>query len=400
MSTTAKFSNKRIAAVVTRELPVQSEHHFALSLDDVESWTGNLTNKSNDRELHRGSLFTPGAILFGKLRPYLAKVWVSDRTGVYIGDFISVRTNPDVHPTFLSYVFRTESFIHRATSESHGSKMPRIEWERFKNLEIPVPSLNTQHAIIKFLDRETAEIDAFIADQERLIELLEERRTAMITHAVTKGLNPDAPMKDSGVESLGFVPAGWDVVSISRFVRFKNGSDYKQVEIEDGGYPVIGSGGEFRRASNYLFDGESVLFGRKGTVDKPLYISGRFWTVDTMYYTEIDDRYVLPKFLYYWALRIPFELYLTNTALPSMTQTDLGSAKIGLPLVPEQKSIVSALDAELAEIDAAVADAREVIGLLRERRAALISAAVTGQIDVTRQAHPVVDQSVDDEVWV
>src|SRR5699024_10623695 len=394
------FSNKRIAAVVTRELPVQSEHHFALSLDDVESWTGNLTNKSNDRELHRGSLFTPGAILFGKLRPYLAKVWVSDRTGVYIGDFISVRTNPDVHPTFLSYVFRTESFIHRATSESHGSKMPRIEWERIKNLEIPVPSLNTQHAIIKFLDRETAEIDAFIADQERLIELLEERRTATITHAVTKGLNPDAPMKDSGVESLGFVPAGWDVVSISRFVRFKNGSDYKQVEIEDGGYPVIGSGGEFRRALNYLFDGESVLFGRKGTVDQPLYISGKFWTVDTMYYTEIDDRYVLPKFLYYWALRIPFELYLTNTALPSMTQTDLGSAKIGLPLVPEQKSIVSALDAELAEIDAAVADAREVIGLLRERRAALISAAVTGQIDVTRQAHPVVDQSVDDEVWV
>src|SRR5699024_2927430 len=203
------FSNKRIAAVVTRELPVQSEHHFALSLDDVESWTGNLTNKSNDRELHRGSLFTPGAILFGKLRPYLAKVWVSDRTGVYIGDFISVRTNPDVHPTFLSYVFRTESFIHRATSESHGSKMPRIEWGRFKNLEIPVPSLNTQYAIIKCLDRETAEINAFIADQERLIELLEERRTATITHAVTKGLNPDVAMKDSRIEWLNEIPEHW-----------------------------------------------------------------------------------------------------------------------------------------------------------------------------------------------
>src|SRR5699024_7904793 len=157
----------------------------------------------------------------------------------------------------------------------------------------------------------------------------------------------------------------------------------------------------FRRASDYLFDGESVLFGRKGTVDKPLYVTGKFWTVDTMYYTNIDTRYLVPKFFYYWALRIPFDFYLTNTALPSMTQTDLGSAKIALPDRAEQDMIVEYLDRETAEIDAAVSDAQEAIALSRERRAALISAAVTGQLDVSQaQSRGSVGEVLEDEVRV
>ena len=91
-----------------------------------------------------------------------------------------------------------------------------------------------------------------------------------------------------------------------------------------GAYPVMGSGGEFARASSYLFNGESVLLGRKGTIDKPLYMNGPFWTVDTMFYTEIP-KHAFPKFVYYVALNIPFGRYSTNTALPSMTGEDLSS---------------------------------------------------------------------------
>ncbi|MSR97742.1 MULTISPECIES: restriction endonuclease subunit S [unclassified Arthrobacter] len=183
--------------------------------------------------------------------------------------------------------------------------------------------------------------------------------------------------KDSGVKSLGHIPAHWDVVRLSRFVNFGNGSDYKHVMVENGGYPVIGSGGEFRRSSEYLFDGESVLFGRKGTVDKPLYVNGKFWTVDTMYYTRIDTHRLLPKFLYYWATRIPFDFYVTSTALPSMTQTDLGSAKIGVPALHEQEAISNYLDCETDEIDAFISDQEDLIALLEERRTAITAQAVT-----------------------
>ncbi|KPN21732.1 hypothetical protein AO716_01555 [Arthrobacter sp. Edens01] len=147
--------------------------------------------------------------------------------------------------------------------------------------------------------------------------------------------------------------------------------------VENGGYPVIGSGGEFRRSSEYLFDGESVLFGRKGTVDKPLYVNGKFWTVDTMYYTRIDTHRLLPKFLYYWATRIPFDFYVTSTALPSMTQTDLGSAKIGVPALHEQEAISNYLDCETDEIDAFISDQEDLIALLEERRTAITAQAVT-----------------------
>lgn len=196
-------------------------------------------------------------------------------------------------------------------------------------------------------------------------------------------LGPYPEYKDTGIESLGYVPVLWDVLPVSRYVSFGNGSDYKHVEVTAGGYPVIGSGGEFRRASEYLFDGESVLFGRKGTVDKPLYVNGKFWTVDTMYYTRIDARRVFPKFLYYWALRIPFDFYVTSTALPSMTQTDLGSAKIALPILQEQKDITDYLDRETAEIDEFIADQEELITLLEERRAATITRAITVGLNST-----------------
>lgn len=189
--------------------------------------------------------------------------------------------------------------------------------------------------------------------------------------------------KYSGVESLGHVPSHWQVLPIRRYIKFRNGADYKHVEVSEGGYPVIGSGGEFRRASEFMYDGESVLFGRKGTVDKPLYVNGKFWTVDTMYYTECDIRSILPRFLYYWALRLPYNYYVTSTALPSMTQTDLGSARIALPSLSEQEEIIGYLDHETSEIDGFIADQERLVALLNERRAATISQAVTKGLDLS-----------------
>ncbi|MCW4384466.1 restriction endonuclease subunit S [Salinibacterium sp. SYSU T00001] len=196
-------------------------------------------------------------------------------------------------------------------------------------------------------------------------------------------LKPYPEYKDSGVEWLGRLPVDWDICAVGRFVHFRNGADYASVEVEEGGYPVYGSGGEFRRASSYLFEGESVLFGRKGTVDKPLHVNGRFWTVDTMYYTDISTNHLLPRFVYYWAAQLPYAYWVTSTALPSMTQSDLATAKIPYMSLADQAAIVKFLDRETAEIDAFIANQEELIRLLTERRAATISHAVTKGLDPT-----------------
>ncbi|MCO7546404.1 MULTISPECIES: restriction endonuclease subunit S [Stutzerimonas] len=188
--------------------------------------------------------------------------------------------------------------------------------------------------------------------------------------------------KDSGVEWLGEVPEHWVMGSLKNMAQIRNGKDYKAVESSDGEYPVIGSGGQFSNATQYLYEGESVLLGRKGTIDKPLYINGRFWTVDTMFYTEISKG-ACAKFFYYNSLTIPFDYYSTSTALPSMTQADLLNHPAAIPTKLEQTQIARFLDHETARIDALIEEQQRLIELLKEKRQAMISHAVTKGLDPT-----------------
>lgn len=191
---------------------------------------------------------------------------------------------------------------------------------------------------------------------------------------------PYPAYRDSGVEWIGQVPEHWNKMPFKRVASIRNGRDYKEIENADGAYPVIGSGGEFARASDFMFDGESVLLGRKGTIDKPLYINGPFWAVDTMFYTKIADD-AFPKFVYYSALTIPFGLYSTNTALPSMAGEDLSSHVVVAPKIEEQKTIAVGVDRETARIDALITKKTRFIELLKEKRQAIITHAVTQGLD-------------------
>ena len=189
--------------------------------------------------------------------------------------------------------------------------------------------------------------------------------------------------KDSNIEWLGKIPSHWNLVPLKRLVRIKNGKDYKEyLDSED--YPVIGSGGIFTFCSQYLYDGEALLLGRKGTVDKPLYVNGKFWTVDTMFYA-IPKVVVNVKYLYYQALTIPFERYMTSTALPSMTQTDLGNHVFCVPTLIEQEAIVAYLDKKCNRIDSLIEKLRQEICLLNEIRQTTIADAVTQGINKNRK---------------
>jgi len=182
--------------------------------------------------------------------------------------------------------------------------------------------------------------------------------------------------KYSGVEWLGLMPKSWTICRLKNLATIKNGQDYKSVQADDG-YPVMGSGGQFTFASKFMYDKPSVLLGRKGTIDKPLYINEPFWTVDTMYYTELNEGFDA-KYLHYLALTIQFSRYSTNTALPSMTQEHLSNYKFSVPKAEsERKKITEFLDLETAKIDNLIEKQQILIELLKEKRQAVISHAVT-----------------------
>lgn len=159
-------------------------------------------------------------------------------------------------------------------------------------------------------------------------------------------------------------------IGLQYLVKFRSGQDYAHVADADGEVPVIGSGGPFARASAHLYEGESVLFGRKGTVDRPLHIDGKFWTVDTMFYTELSNA-VDGRWLYYWATTVPFGLYSTDTALPSMTSSVLGRLKVPVVDIDKQRAIAGYLDRETGDIDAMLSKMDELAENLRVRRASI-----------------------------
>ena len=288
----------------------------------------------------------------------------------------------DIEPRYSEYLFKSYNFIEEFYRVGHGivADLWTTRFDDIKNSMIALPSLDVQTKIANFLDEKTAQIDQAIALKQQQIDKLNEYKQIVIQNAVTKGLNSNALMKDSGVEWIGEIPQHWEVKKLKYIGKIKNGMDYKHVEAESG-YPVIGSGGQFTFASKYIYDGEAVLLGRKGTIDKPLYINDKFWTVDTMFYC-ICKRLYSTKFIYYCAITIPFHYYSTATALPSMTQSDLNNHKFAMPSLSEQIEIVDYLETTIAKFDKVSQKYQTQIDRLKEYKNILINQAVTGKIKI------------------
>lgn len=282
----------------------------------------------------------------------------------------------DLNCKFAYYLALTFPFQLYSTSTA----LPSMTQTDLGNNPVAFPPIVEQQAIALYLDKKCEEIDRAIDTQKKKIELLNELKQTIITNAVTKGLNPNAPMKDSGIAWIGKVPEHWEVSAFKRRITINNGKDYKDF-LDEEIYPVMGSGGCFAYCSRYMYDGEALLLGRKGTIDKPLYIKGKFWAVDTMFYA-IPHKDLNCKFAHYLSLTFPFGLYSTSTALPSMTQTDLGNNPVAFPPLEEQQSIVSHLDIECSKIERKIEDHDRKVKLLNELKQSIITEAVTGKIKV------------------
>ena len=235
------------------------------------------------------------------------RIALSDINVVVSSGYIVIKNIIDLDKRFFNYL------LHRydvAYMKLLGSGVRQtINFNHLSNSLLVFPPIKEQTSIASFLDKKTSQIDHAIELKEKTIALLKEHKQIVIQELVTGKWKIDngeeiiengelkmenarlikrdeAEMKDSGVEWIGMVPRSWEVKRLKYIFNIKNGQDYKHV-LADNGYPVIGSGGQFAYASEYLYDGEAVLLGRKGTIDKPMYVNEKFWTVDTMFYAVV-----------------------------------------------------------------------------------------------------------------
>lgn len=307
-------------------------------------------------------------------------IGLSANKGMITGAYTVLKQNT-ANSRYLYYYYLSIDNA-KALKPLYSGLRKTVPLTSFMSMQIFLPPKEEQDAIVRYLDAATSKIDKAIAMQQKMIDLLNERKQIIIQNAVTKGLDDKVEMKDSGVEWIGMIPKHWEICPFKRLIKIKNGADYKKYEVQDNGFPVIGSGGVFAYSSKYAYDGESLLLGRKGTIDKPMYFKGKFWTVDTMFYGIPKDNADC-KYLYYQALTIPFKLYATSTAIPSMTQTDLYNNPMCFPCKEEQKAIADYLDLAIKPFDSAISNCQRQIVLLQERKQIIINEVITGKVKVS-----------------
>lgn len=288
-----------------------------------------------------------------------------------------------------------------------------LNFDELKKLKFLLPPTNEQTLIADFLDRETAKIDTLIIKQERMIELLNEKRSTIISHAVTKGLDSNVKMKDSGVEWLGEVPENWNFDKFRYIFNFSKGLTITKADLMETGIPCVNYGeihskygfevSAERHAlkcvdSSYIETDKSSLMSNGDFVfadtSEDLEGAGNFTHVsgDTNifagYHTIIarQRKNNNARFLAYLidskVFRTQIRLAVKGVKVFSITQAILRDSSVWLPNITEQMAISNFLDDKTAKIDTLVAKARQAIELMKERRTALISAAVTGKIDV------------------
>jgi type I restriction enzyme S subunit len=307
------------------------------------------------------------------------------------GVFVVRPLRSDYTTQYYYWLLLSRSFTDFVDYYKTGSTIAHLYQETFVNFKYPLPPYEEQQKIASFLDHETAKIDTLIAKQEKLIELLKEKRQAVISHAVTKGLNPNAPMRDSGVEWLGEVPEHWVVCAIKREL---SSLDYRRIPLSadergkrSGGYRYYGASGVIDHIDDYIFDEPTVLVGEDGAnlVNRstPLAFAayGQYWVNNHAHILSPKD-----GLAEYWAEVIEIidvTPLISGSAQPKLTAEALGNLKIAFPpFLEERETINSFIRSQKTTFDSLIGKAQLQVKLLKERKTALISAAVTGKIDV------------------
>jgi type I restriction enzyme, S subunit len=349
---------------------------------------------------------TGGAGSFGLVRNLKEKT-------VFASYLIRFRFSKKTYADFLRYSFLSKPFVQGIIRNIHGGVNQNVHAEDIKDQFIPLPPLPEQQAIANFLDRETGRIDTLISKKKKFIDLLKEKRTALISRAVTKGLNPKVKIKPSGVEWLGDVPEHWKVLPLKRIVEIPvTDGPHETPEILDEGIPFVSAEAirqnkiDFDRKRGFISINDHLQYSQKYKPKRDdIFMIKSGATTGNLAIVETDEEFNI------WSplavVRVNQKRANARFILSAMnskefqtsvqlfwcfgTQQNIGmnvieNLVVSLPPLPEQQAIAAYLDLEAGKIDTLMAKVDAAIEKLKEYRTALISAAVTGKIDVREVA--------------
>lgn len=331
---------------------------------------------------------------------------ISKFHGIITSAYISVKTEQNAD--FYHYLFRAYDLKKVFYAMGDGMRQS-LKIDELNRMSVILPDISEQTAITAFLDKETAKIDRLIAKQSELITLLEEQKKAVISHAVTKGLNQNAPMKDSGVEWLGEVPAGWKLRTIKHFseinqnVLSENTNKYLLIDYVD--ISSISSEKGIEKTESFMFK-DAPSRARRIVKNGDIIVSTVRTYLRAIAYIENPAKNLIvstgfavlspikkqiePKFAKYSFLSESFIAEVISkskgVSYPAITATELGNIKLPLPSLTEQKEIVAYIDQETTKIDNLIQKQQTLIEKLKEYRTSVIAYAVTGKIDVRNLA--------------
>lgn len=366
-----------------------------IGLENIESGTGKYLPGQASQEIQsQTNHFYPGDVLYGKLRPYLRKSLVTEFEGRCSSEILVLK-GQTINRKLLSYLLLSHEFTEYVTSATYGTKMPRANWVDIGSYRLPMCSFDQDHAVA-YLDRKTAQIDRLIADKEALIALLKEQRQAMISEAVTRGLDPSVPTKDSGLEWLGHIPAHWGtsksqwLFSLRKDRAFPDdeqltasqqyGIVYQKDYMEQGARVVqVITGADILKhvePNDFVMSMRSFQGGIEWSN-----LRGKISSAYVMLIPQEDlvfppyFKWLLKSHTYIRALQSTSNLVRDGQALRynNFKQVDL-------PLIPleEQRAIADNLLEKTTAIDMLMQDTARQRSLLMEYRQSVISEAVTG----------------------
>lgn len=397
---------KFVVANVGDKIDAKESDLRYFGLENIESFTGKLLDSVELESEGIGHRFQKDDVLFGKLRPYLAKVFLAQEEGLSSTEALVFRSSEVIYPKFLSYYCLSQDFINEVNGTTFGSKMPRASWDDISSFRMVYPSLDEQKFIADFLDKRLAQVDALIVKQETLLEKLAEQRVALISHAVTKGLNPTVEMKKTGIKWIGDIPKHWKIMglkkSLASIVDYRGKTPEK---VEQGVFLVTA-----RNIKNGFIDYSLS----KEYVEKDLYLDimsrGLPEIGDVLLTTEaplgeiaqIDKTDIAlaqriikfrgkkdvinNTFLKYFMLSRSFQdslyTYSSGSTAIGIKAERLSYLKVAVPPLEEQEIISNFIAEGVHDIDGMVDKVHQTIQVLREYRSTLITQVVTGKIDV------------------
>lgn len=402
MNSAAHRKLKYLVRLVAERADTRPEGMPYVGLENIESRTGRLIQAQREEDGREPdgtstvNLFRAGDLLFGKLRPYLAKGWQCTFDGACTTEALVLRPGAEIDPAYLLKALLSQEFIRAVDETTFGSKMPRAEWGAIGNLEIPLPSLETQHTISALLDTESERIDRLISEKQRLLNLLAEKRRAAIADFLTKGLNKDAPRRDSGIPWLGEIPAHWQTSRIAWLFRERDERCQPELPLLE---VSIHAGVRIRefaegRIEQMAEDFNSYKVAHQGDIafNKMRMWQGAVGNVPCDGLVSPD--YVVAEPIVPLSSEFFGQLFKTPAFSAEAGSRSHGivwdrlrlyweefrDISVPVPPLDEQRAIVEHVQIEASKLNALAEATERTIALLQERRSALISAAVTGQL--------------------